>query len=304
MRLSKTLLVAMVLIAPAWSGAAVETIPGASSWYFHADLNEMRNSDVGRHLHSWLDREVFAEVREDAGIDLGKEADRLTAFADDKDGAVVLIEGRISQDSKDKLLAIAMAKESVETFTHKELAYYFVEKNGDRDIEIDSFENGFYFSFALKDRILVTSTRDRMQELLDSSGKIDRRKTQDGTLVVLTAEKSLIQAGMKAERIDREEDSDEGWKSNILRNTEQVAILVADIAGKLAVETQLIAKQPELAESLASIVRGLISLTLFNTEMDPDVSAVLQGTRVDVEGSQLNIRLAVDPEQFVAVLDD
>ena len=127
---------------------------------------------------------------------------------------------------------------------------------------------------------------------------------QDGTLVVLTAEKSLIQAGMKAERIDRNEDGDEGWKSNILRNTEQVAILVADIAGKLAVETQLIAKQPELAESLASIVRGLISLTLFNTEMDPDVSAVLQGTRVDVDGSQLNIKLAVDPEQFVAVLDD
>jgi hypothetical protein len=304
MKLSKTLLIATALVAPAWSGAAVEAIPGASSWYFHADLNEMRNSDVGKYLHSWLDREVFAEVREDAGIDLGKEADRLTAYAGEEDGAVVLVEGRISQESKDKLLAIAMAKESVETFTHKEKAYYFVEKSGDGDIEIDSFENGFYFSFALKDSILVTSTRDRMQGLLDSSGKIDRRQTRDGTLVVLTAEKSLIQAGMKAEKIDREENSDEGWKSNILRNTEQVAVLVADIAGKLAVETQLIAKQPELAESLASIVRGLISLTLFNTEMDPDVSAVLQGTRVDVDGSQLNIRLAVDPEQFVAVLDD
>ena len=121
---------------------------------------------------------------------------------------------------------------------------------------------------------------------------------------MLTAEKSLIQAGMKAERIEGEEEGDEGWKSNILRNTEQVAILVSDIAGKLAVETQLIAKQPELAESLASIVRGLISLTMFNTEMDPDVSAVLQGTSVDVDGSRLNIRLSVDPKQFVAVLDD
>jgi hypothetical protein len=197
-----------------------------------------------------------------------------------------------------------MAKESVETFAHKGKTFYFVEKDGEQDIEIDSFENGFYFSFALQNHIVATSTRDKMQELLDSGGKIDRRETRDGTLVVLTAEKSLIQAGMKAERIEGAEDGEEGWKSNILRNTEQVAILVADIAGKLAVETQLIAKQPELAESLASIVRGLISLTMFNTEMDPDVSAVLQGTRVDVDGSQLNIRLSVDPEQLVAVLDD
>ena len=55
-------------------------------------------------------------------------------------------------------------------------------------------------------------------------------------------------------------------------------MLVADIAGKLAVETQLIAKQPELAESLASIIRGLISLTMFSDDMDPDVSALLQST--------------------------
>ena len=304
MRLSTTLLVALALVAPSWSGAAVETIPGASNWYFHADLDEMRNSDAGKHLYSWLEREVFGDVRRDAGIDLGKEADRLTAFAGDEDGAVILVEGKISQDSKDKLLALTMAKDSVDTFTHNGKTFYFVKDDVEKDIEIDSFKNGFYFSFALKNRIVATSTRQKIQELLDSGGKIDRRRTEEGTLVVLTAEKSLIQAGMKAERAEGEEEGDEGWKSNILRNTEQVAILVADIAGKLAIETQLIAKQPELAESLASIVRGLISLTVFNTEMDPDVSAVLQGTRVDVDGSQLNIRLSVDPERFVAVLDD
>ena len=76
MKLITTLLVTVVLTVPALAGAAVETIPGASSWYFHADLDEMRNSDAGKHLYSWLDREVFADVRKDAGIDLGNEADR------------------------------------------------------------------------------------------------------------------------------------------------------------------------------------------------------------------------------------
>jgi hypothetical protein len=300
----KLLLIAMVLIVPGYSGAAPADVPGASSWYFHADFDEMRNSDAGSHLFAWLEREVFKEIREDAGIDLGKEADTLTAFAGDETGAVVVLEGSISQDSKDKLLAAAMAEQRVETLTHRGKTFYFVEGDGHGNIKIDSFDNGLYFSFALKNRIVATSSSEKMEDLLDRDGKIDRRKTQNGTLVVLTAEKSLIQAGMKADRIDGADEADSGWKSNILRNTEQVAVLVADIAGRLAVETQLIAKQPELAESLASIVRGLISLTMFNDDMDPDISAVLQGTSVDVEGSQLKIRLMLDPDQFVAVLDD
>ena len=304
MRPMKLLLIAMVLIVPGYSGAAPADVPGASSWYFHADFDEMRNSDAGSHLFAWLEREVFKEIREDAGIDLGKEADTLTAFAGDETGAVVVLEGSISQDSKDKLLAAAMAEQRVETLTHRGKTFYFVEGDGHGNIKIDSFDNGLYFSFALKNRIVATSSSEKMEDLLDRDGKIDRRKTQNGTLVVLTAEKSLIQAGMKADRIDGADEADSGWKSNILRNTEQVAVLVADIAGRLAVETQLIAKQPELAESLASIVRGLISLTMFNDDMDPDISAVLQGTSVDVEGSQLKIRLMLDPDQFVAVLDD
>jgi hypothetical protein len=289
MKLTHVLLIATLLVASGYAGAGVATVPGASNWYFHADFNEMRSSDAGRHLYAWLEREVFEDVREDSGIDLGEEADTLTAFAGDDDGAVVVFEGSISQDSKDKLLAMAMGAESVDTFTHKNKTFYFVEGDVNDNIEIDSFDNGFYFSFALKERIVATSTRAKMEELLERNGKLDRSKAKNGSLVVLTAEKSLIQAGMKADRIEDTggSEGDGGWKSNILRNTEQVAVLVADIAGKLAVETQLITKQPELAESLASVVRGLISLTMLSDDMDPDVSAVLQGTRIDVEGSRL-----------------
>ena len=80
--------------------------------------------------------------------------------------------------------------------------------------------------------------------------------------------------------------------------------MVADAAGKIAVETRLIATQPEMAESLASIVRGLISLAMFSEDMDPEVAEFLMGTTVDVDGSALNIRLALDPESVVVALDD
>ncbi len=160
-----------------------------------------------------------------------------------------------------------------------------------------------YFTFALKNRLLATSSREQLERLLDNEGRLpDRRTTERGTLIVLTAEKSLIQAGIQADQI---EDSGEGgWQSNILRNTEQLAIMVADAAGKIAIETQLIATQPEMAESLASIVRGLISLASFSEDTDPDIAEFLRGTTVNVDGSSLNIRLALDPDSVIVALDN
>jgi hypothetical protein len=170
------------------------------------------------------------------------------------------------------------------------------------NIEVDSFENGAYFTFALKNRILATSSREQMERLLDSNGKLPKRNSDRGALIVLTAEKSLIQAGIQADQVaDRGEG---GWQSNILRNTEQLAVIVSDVAGKIGIETQLIATQPEMAESLASIVRGLISLAMFSEDMDPEVAQFLKETTVAVDGSSLNIRLALDPESVVATLDD
>ena len=44
--------------------------------------------------------------------------------------------------------------------------------------------------------------------------------------------------------------------------------MMAAAADKLALEATLMTTEPEMAESLASVVRGLISLMSFNDEMD------------------------------------
>ena len=307
MHFAKQLIVMLLLTLPglALGELTASGLPATSTWYFHADFDEMRGSDAGRPLYAWLQREVFADVRDDAGIDLDKEADRITAFSAAESGAVVSIEGNISQETRDKLLAMAAGADEFDTLKHDGSTFYFAKGDnhgGNNKIEVDSFENGVYFTFELEDRILATSSREQMQFMLDSKGKLPDRKTERGTLIVLSAEKSLIQAGIQADQV--EDDGDGGWRSNILRNTEQLAVMVADAAGKIAVETRLIATQPEMAESLASIVRGLISLAMFSEDMDPEVAEFLMGTTVDVDGSALNIRLALDPESVVVALDD
>jgi hypothetical protein len=200
---------------------------------------------------------------------------------------------------------MAAGADEFDTLKHRGTTFYYAKgDNHDKNnkIEVDSFENGVYFTFALEDRILATSSREQMEFMLDSKGKLPERSADRGTLMVLSAEKSLIQAGIQADQV--EDDGDGGWRSNILKNTEQLAVMVADAAGKIAVETRLIATQPEMAESLASIVRGLISLAMFSEDMDPEVAQFLMGTTVDVDGSALNIRMALDPESVVVALDD
>ena len=140
-----------------------------------------------------------------------------------------------------------------------------------------------------------------MQAMLASNGKIAGRGSHNGALLVLTAEKTLLQAGMNSAAIG-EGDSD--WDSNILRNTEQVAFLMAAAADKLALEAKLVTAEPEMAESLASVVRGLVSLMAFSDEMDPEAIAVLQGTKVEAKGNSLSISLAIAPELVVQTLSD
>jgi hypothetical protein len=279
-------------------------LPDAAKWYFHADFKEMRSNESGRHIYDWLQTEVFEEIAEETGVDLDKEADFLTAFSSEDGGMVVVIEGNISQDTEDKVVAMAAASGSMDRFGKGAGAYYHVKDNdrlngGDIDIDVDSFDNGAYFSFAVNDKLLVTSTAESMQSLLDAKGKISGTRATRGQLFVLTAERNLMQAGARTSALDGDGD----WDSNILRNTEQAALLVAEKAGKIALEVQLITTEAEMADSLASIVRGLISLQAFNDEMDPDIAAFVQNTRVDVDDETLTISVALDPESVIAAIE-
>ena len=308
MRQLRSLILLFLFLAPvaALSALSADDLPGMSKWYFHADFKQMRSSEAGRHLYAWLQDEVFEDIREDAGFDLDKEADYLTAFATESDGLVMIIEGNISQETEDKLVAMGAASGSLNRHGSGNNAFYHIKNDGDADfngdnitIDGDSFDDGAYFSFALKDKLIVTSAREKMESLLASRGKIKGVRGERGQLFVLSAERGLIQAGAST----AEFGSNGNWDSNILRNTKHAALLVADKKGKISIEAQLLTTEPEMAESLASIVRGLISLQVFNEDMDPEVSSFLQNTNVNVDDAKLTISVALDPEVVVAAID-
>lgn len=287
----------------AHSGVTARDFPGGTVWYAHADLEQMRTADSGKDLYQWVNGEIFIEIHEEIGIDVGKETDRITAFADSERGAVVIVEGPVSQESRDKVLALAAADMDLNLLKSGGKSYYqFGEENESAaNGDFESFEDGGFVSFDVKGKVIVTSTEEQMKALLKSGGKVAGMGSHPNALFVLTADKSLIQAGLRTDEIA---DDDDDWDSNILRNTEQAALLIADHDGLIAIEAQLVSSEPSMAESLGSIINGLIALQAFNAEMDPEIASLLQNTRIEVEDRTLSLKTVIDPALVITILDD
>lgn len=302
----KALAIFLILLIPVGASAGIESgdLPPGSTWYLHIDFNEMRSSDAGKGIYEWLNDEVIEEVNEETGIDLYSELDRLTAYSAGEGGAVMVMEGGFSQDTYDKLMALAATADEFDQLESRGSIYYFVrggDDDHDADIQIDGIDDAAYFSFAIDNRIIMTGSEEQMQELLANGGRIAGQGGHDGALFVLTAERSFVQAGMDTDDFDHE---DNGFDSNILQNTKEVALMIADVAGNIAIEAQLITTEAEVADSLASIVRGLIALQIFTDDMKPEVAEVLRSTRVDVDDNALKIRVTLSPEAVTAALEE
>ncbi len=311
MRLFKILAVLALLAVPAMATAANANVPDSAVWYFHIDFKEMRAEGPGKDVYSWLQEEAFVEVEEESGFNIDEELDRLTAYSLEGHGPVIVAEGKFTQETKDKIMTLIAAEGDLSPRKSSGKAYYHFggvedgeirSADGEVKINMESLEDEAWVSMALRNKIVITGTEDQMLALLEKNGKIPGSRSHKGALLILTAEKAMLQAGMNSAAIGDEGEST--WDSNILRNTEQVAFLMAAAANKLALEAKLITSEPEMAESLASVVRGLISLAAFNDEMEPEAIAMLQGTKVEAKGNSLSISLAIDPELAVRTLSE
>ncbi len=59
-----------------------------------------------------------------------------------------------------------------------------------------------------------------------------------------------------------------------------------------------------MAQSLASIVRGLIALSAFSDNMEPEIAEFLRSTKVDVVDNMLKVSVTLSPEIVVSALEE
>ena len=305
---NRFLIVAMMtIIVPlsAMAGIKQGDLPANAQWYFHADLKELQKSEAGKFLYTLMEEGALAEVKEDTGFDVGESIDAITAYANIEEGVVVVVDGELSQDDKDKLMAlIALQSEGSNTAfkpkSYKGANYYRLSekdeshKHDNGNGSLDTLDEEAFLCFDVKGKILLTSSAATMERLIGEKGRIKVAKKDAGTLFVMTADRSFIQAGMQPGEFGEEADFD----SNLIQNAKQLAMLVSDKAGNLSIEAMLIATDPGMAESLGGIVRGLIGLAALDDSMEPEVAKIVRSTKVDVKDTALSVSVSVEPEEF------
>lgn len=304
-------LIALLSLLPLAVSAQVTSgdLPDDTVWYVHADLGAMRSGEAGGSVYAWFEDEVAEDIREDVGIDISAEIDSVTAFADGNNGTIVIVEGPLTKDTQDKLLALAAAQGPVDPREHDGKTFYFfgdeddIDDNGDQPLE--DFEGAVFVSFAVPGKALLTGTEEQMRGLLDKGGEVAGTGSHGGALLVLSATKALVQAGMQPEgMLDSDDAGGNDWESNIVRNTKEAALLLADESGRLAVEAQLVSHDPKMAEALGGIVNGLIALQAFNSELGPDIQSLIRNTKIEVLENVLSISTVIDPDLLVSILDN
>ena len=310
MYVSRLIFFLLMFSFPMHAGAAFTTgdLPGDTIWYMHADLAAMRTTESGSKIYVWFEDEIADDVSEDMGIDLSTEVNSITAYSDATSGTAVVVEGPLTKESQERLLAMGtvQADGDIDLLEYKGMTYFHVgdeEDEGKRGNEpFDDLEDSAWFSFAVDGKAILASTEKQLQALLDSGGEVAGAGSHDGALFVLSADKTFVQAGMQADNMALEDDDD--WESNILRNTQQAALLIADKDGMIAIEAQLVSTDPKMAQAIGGIANGLISLQAFNSELDPEIQDLIRNTRVEVTDNTLSINTVIDPDIVAAVLDD
>ncbi len=301
--LAVTLFLALPLLAVA--EIALDNLPGNTVWYFHADLEKFRTTPAGQELDDWLRSEAYDEIEDELGIDLNKEINQVTAFSDTDNGSAVIVEGPLSDDTKEKIMAMIDEKENVEKLEFSGSDYFHIgdDESRAKTDPLEPFEDAVYFSFALRDKVVITGTKGYMQELLKNAGKVSGIDSHNGALMVLSANQSLVQAGMQVDGLI-DDDDDDDWESNIVRYTEQAALLVADDSGMLAIEAQLVSTDKKMAEGIAGIVNGLIALQSFSSDIPAEVRDLIANTKVQVKENALSINMVIDPDLVLTILND
>ena len=303
-------LLGLLALVPLSAAADIEIgdLPDNTVWYFHADLEAMRNGDAGNQVYAWFEKEVAEDIREDVGIDISAEVDSVTAFANNSDGSIIVVEGPMTRETTDKILAMAAMEGPVDPREYNGETYYFfgdeddIDDNGDDMLE--DLEDAVFVSFAVSGKALIAGTEAQIQDLLDKNGEVTGSGSHDGALLVLSANKTLVQAGLNPDVVAHEYDDDDDWESNIMKNTREAALLMADEDGQIAIEAQLVSTDPKMAEAIGGIVNGLIALQAFNSDLGPEFQNLIRATKVEVNEKVLRISTVLDPDLMVSILED
>ncbi|MDJ0657815.1 MAG: hypothetical protein QNJ40_26885 [Xanthomonadales bacterium] len=295
----KSLIAAALLVTACGSvsaGSLSESqLPADSQWYVHVNLDMMRQSVVGkRFMEEELD-DAFDDIEDELGITLKKELDAVTVFGDvPKDGTsvAVVLHGDLSEDTQVGIQAVL--EEKADSFIEVDYSGVTYFEVADSD-EINIKSHHGYDSDALRlvfgeGQTMISPDENRIHQFIDGGTRLKRGSVvPDNALLVLHAEKALLQGGLNAKSADH----NFGWDSSIMNNIEHVAGMVVEEGDGVRIEVRVLASSADTAAYVHNIIQGMVSLGALNAGDDPAAAELLQSLQIQSNENEVTLDVFV-----------
>jgi len=264
-----------------------------AGFYLHANIEEMQLAPAGQHIYEWLEDEVLEELRDDTGIDVSDVLTGISVFGPSvseryhSDEAVFILHGEFSPSDQAQIIEALEQHVDITTSSQSgQTVYHLIKASRGHDM---------YLSFGPNQQTIITKDEAQLERFLDGQQK--QLPDTRNKILILQAESPLVQGGLNTQI-----QNNTPWDSSILRNVEQVAVVISDDAGQLRLQANLLAAKPEMAMALQNLVQGLIALSALN-EDEPEIAELLSQAHIEAEGNRVVLEITVDPETLMDFVD-
>lgn len=304
----KTPVLIVALIAGLAGGGAAtaqnlsqqDLLPGAQ-WYVHVNARLLRDSSLTAPFYAESLGEAFSDIREEMGVDLGRDVTAITIFGSASPGrdTAVVLHGRLGDDNRARLDELASTAGHYVEHDYGGARYIEVSGIGDRPGSVGP-DQALMIHYAM-DRTLISTSEATMHRLLDPAGAaVVIEPENPDALLVLQADRSLVQAGLDARHMNLEGH----WNSSLLNNIEQAMAVVSERNGGLGIQLQVLTADEATATYVQNILQGLISLKALSGNDDPAMSELLNQLDLKASARQVLLEVDISPELAAKIVDE
>jgi hypothetical protein len=266
-------------------------VPAEAQWVIHVNLEKIKTT---RFFNAFKDEELFAKVEKRGawldkrfGINPLEDIKGITLFGKAKEeDAVVCVRGNFD---KDHLLSLLAQDED-----HKEQAYgKFTIYNWDRDS---------FGVFASDDLVMFSENETGIKKALDAmSGKTESIKSSALSALMKGIPSGVFLTGAAGD-IPSLLEGEHDKEAAVLRKTEAAVFSVREAGDNMSLNLNLKATNPEDAENIEQIFRGLLAMAEMYRDQLPSEIKLPSDIQTAVQGNTVNIDISYPVEYLVKLI--
>ena len=278
---------AILLLAPALHAAELDrkTLPADTKWFIHVDFDALRASELGKTIVKAVlvqqgARDAIENIRTLTGTDVIADVHDITMFNTtfEQGVGVIVLKAKID---KEKLLGVV-----------RRAPDYAKSQHGDVEIhrwtDPNSGKKGVGALLG-NDTVVLGQTDAAITkelDLLGGKGDVLAEGQLEGTEA--PAPGTLLSAAARG----LAEARDLPLESPIVREAKSISLRLIDHAGGTSIRARLVAKSPQVAEQVKSLVKGFRALVQLQNSQEPRAMKLLNAIEVTSDSDTVHVELS------------